>query len=224
MYKPGIQIYQEKMKIVLGFICLGIILLLFREQWLPLIGDFLSVHDTLHQADVIHVIAGEDYRTDYAIQLYDQGFAKILFFTGGWCDVHLYYHGEHAKEWSLARGIPADAIAFDDARVLSTYMEAERLKEWVANSPYPVRSVIVVSDPFHMRRIRWTYQRIFGDSVEVQMAPVPFERTPYQRMWWRDQKSRQNIREEYSKLVYYVFRYQLSWGSFREWLASFDTQ
>jgi uncharacterized SAM-binding protein YcdF (DUF218 family) len=182
------------------------------------------IQDSLHRADVIHVIAGEDYRTEYAIQLYQQGLGNTLFFTGGWCTVHLYRHGEHARELAIAHGVSSDAVAIDDSKVTSTYMEAERLKEWIDQSPFPVRSIIVVSDPFHMRRARWTYETIFGESIEIQMAPVPFERTPYQSLWWKDAQSRQNVREEYSKFVYYVFRYQLSWGFVRDWLASLDTE
>jgi len=212
------------MKLLIGLAGLALLLMLFREQWLTFIGDFLILSDSMHSVDVIHVIAGEDYRTDYAIKLYNQGFGKKMFFTGGWCDLHLYRHGEHAQERSLSQGVPLEAIAFDDSKVLSTYMEAERLKEWIANSPDPVRSVIVVSDPFHMRRVRWTYQKVFGDQLRVQMAPVPFELTPYQHTWWKDKESRQNVREEYSKLVYYLFRYQYSWGFFKDWLASFDTE
>lgn len=117
-----------------------------------------------------------------------------------------------------------DAIASDDAKVLSTYMEAERLKEWIANHPQSVRSVIVVSDPFHMRRVRWTYQKVLGEYIELQMAPVPFDLTPYHHTWWKDQMSRQNVREEYSKLLYYLVRYQYSWGFFKDWLASLDTE
>jgi uncharacterized SAM-binding protein YcdF (DUF218 family) len=212
------------MKVFLGLVILGIALILFRVQWLMLMGDFLVIHDTLYPADVIHVIAGEDYRTDYALQLYKQGLGRTLFFTGGWCEIHQYRHGEHAKQRSLAYGVPVDAIAFDDSKVLSTFMEAEKLKAWISGSPYPVRSVIVVSDPFHMRRVRWTYQKVFGGSIQVQMAPVPFDLTPFQRTWWNHPQSRQNVREEYAKLVYYLFRYQYSWGFFREWLASLDTE
>ena len=211
------------MKILVGLVSLGILLVLSREQWLLLIGDFLIIQDPLHSADVIHVIAGEDYRTDYAIQLYKQGLGRTLFFTGGWCQVHLYRHGEHATERSLAQGVPFDAITADDSSITSTYMEAERLKEWIAQSRYPIHSVIVVSDPFHMRRARWTYQKVFGDRITIQMAPVPFERTPFQRRWWKDGQSRLNVREEYSKLLYYVFRYQFSWSLFKDWLASLDT-
>jgi uncharacterized SAM-binding protein YcdF (DUF218 family) len=212
------------MKILIGLICLGILVMLSHEYWLRLIGDFLFIQDTLRPADVIHVIAGEDYRTDYAIQLYKQGAGKKLFFTGGWCEIHHYRHGEHAKERALTQGVPLDAIIIDDAKVLSTYMEAEKLKEWIELNPTPVRSIIVVSDPFHMRRARWTYQRIFGDDIEIQMAPVSFDRTPYQRDWWKDRQSRQNVREEYSKFIYYLFRYQYSRGFIRDWLVTLDSE
>ena len=206
----------------MGLAVLGSLLLFFREQWLMPIGNFLFIQDSLAPSDVIHVIAGDDYRTDYAIQLYKQGYGQKMFFTGGWCDIHHYWHGEHARERALAQGVPLDAIVIDDSKVLSTYMEAERLKEWISTSPEPVRSVIVVSDPFHMRRARWTYQNLFGDSIKLLMAPVPFDLTPYQRAWWRDPVSRENVKEEYSKFIYYIFRYQLSRGALKKWLASLD--
>ncbi|HLO14541.1 MAG TPA: YdcF family protein [Anaerolineales bacterium] len=213
---------RSKRIVLLSLIALSISLILFRERILISIGGFLIVQDTLKPADVIHVIAGEDYRTDYAFQLYQQGYGKTVFFTGGWCESHLYGHGARAREKALARGVPLDVIASDDATVMSTYMEAERLKEWIASRASPVKSIIVVSDPFHMRRARWTYRKVFGNQIQIQMAPVPFELTPYQLIWWKDVQSRQYVRDEYEKFVFYLFRYQYSWGFLRDWLASFD--
>ncbi len=77
--------YYSKLFVFLSLVALGVILVFFRERWLMRIGDFLYIQDTLAPADVIHVIAGDDYRTDYAIQLYKKGYGKELFFTGGWC-------------------------------------------------------------------------------------------------------------------------------------------
>jgi uncharacterized SAM-binding protein YcdF (DUF218 family) len=216
--------FQLKMKILFALLGLVIILFLSREQWLLFVGDFLVVEDTLQPADVIHVIAGDDYRTDYAIQLYKEGYGKTLFFTGGWCTRHQYRHGEHAEQRSQAQWVTQDRIAFDETTVTSTYMEAERLKEWISHRSTPVHSVIVVSDPFHMRRVRWTYQKLFGEDIEVRMAPVPFSLTPYQRSWWRDSSSSNYVKEEYTKYFYYIVRYQLSWGKLQEWLASFDRE
>ena len=214
---------QSKRIILISLVALGIILILFREQWLILIGDFLIVQDTLKPADVIHVIAGEDYGTDYAFQLYQQGYGKTIFFTGGRCKSHLNGHGARAREKALAQGLPLDAIASDDSEVMSTYMEAEKLKEWIVRNSSPVQSIIVVSDPFHMRRARWAYQKVFGDKIQIQMAPVPFELTPYRSTWWKDVESRKYVQEEYFKFIFYLFRYQYSWGFFKDWLASFDS-
>jgi uncharacterized SAM-binding protein YcdF (DUF218 family) len=221
MPKPIRKSIRSKI-ILIGLALLGFILVLFREQWLLFIGDFLVIKDTLHPADVIHVIAGEDYRTDYAIQLYKQGYGKTLFFTGGWCTFHDYYHGVHAKERSLAQGVPSEAIAFDDSKVTSTYSEAEKLKDWITHNPNPIRSVIVVSDPFHMRRVRWTYSKVLGHQVQVYLAPIPYEKTPYQQKWWKDASSRIYVRDEYLKLSYYFLRYQYPTSNWSSWMATFD--
>jgi uncharacterized SAM-binding protein YcdF (DUF218 family) len=197
-------------------------LFLARKPILLAIGDYLVVEDDLHPADVIHVISGPDYRTDYAIQLYQQGYGKQIFFTGTWCHLIQANHAEHGRERALQQGVPPQAIAIDGSSVTSTYSEAVKLKEFIAESQSPANSVIVVSDPYHMRRARWTYRLLLGDQVRIQMAPVPFDSTPYQRRWWTDELSRQYVRDEYLKIVYYYARFQLSWGLVREWLASLD--
>jgi uncharacterized SAM-binding protein YcdF (DUF218 family) len=219
------RFFHSKKSILIALVLLGgILLFLFRAQWLLALGDFLIVRDDLHPADVIHVIAGDDYRTDYAVQLFKQGKGKLLFFTGGLCEKHRYHHGQHGQERSMAQGVPADAIAYDGSSITSTYAEAEKLKAWIAGSPKPVRSVIVVSDPFHMRRARWAFKRVLGKTIEVQMAPVPFEMTNLQRRWWTGWRGRYYVRDEYEKLIYYVLRYQIARGKVRDWLAAMDRE
>jgi uncharacterized SAM-binding protein YcdF (DUF218 family) len=203
-------------------VLLGMTLFLIRESVLLAIGDFLVVQDELQPADVIHIISGPDDRTDYAIQLYQQGYGRQLFFTGGWCTFHNYYHGQHGRERALEQGVPPEAIAIDDSQVTSTYAEVFQLKEFIIHSQAPIHSVIVVSDPYHMRRARWTYRRLLGDQVSLQMAPVPFELSPYQRRWWTDEDSRQYVKNEYLKMAYYYVRYQFGVGPLRKWLASLD--
>jgi uncharacterized SAM-binding protein YcdF (DUF218 family) len=208
-----------------GLLIVGIVFafLLLYEPALLFIGDYLVLEDDLATADVIHVIAGEDYRTDYAIQLYQQGLGEQIFFTGGWCNFHHYDHGRHGLERARSQGVPEQAIAFDDTPVKSTYDEAVRLKAHIDEDPSSsAQSVIVVSDPFHMRRARWTYQRVLGKEIVVLMAPVPFDRTPYQRSWWKSSKSMRMLWDEYLKNVYYIFRYRLASGKLRDWLASLD--
>jgi uncharacterized SAM-binding protein YcdF (DUF218 family) len=195
---------------------------LIREPILMAIGDFLVVQSELHPADVIHVISGPDDRTDYAIQLYQQGYARQIFFTGTWCQRHQVNHAEHGKERAIERGVPTQAIAIDRSPVTSTYSETVKLKEFIAESQTPIHSVIVVSDPHHMRRARWTYRRVLGDQVSVQMAPVPFDVSRHQRRWWTDAASQRFVKNEYLKMAYYYARYQFGLGPLGEWLASLD--
>jgi uncharacterized SAM-binding protein YcdF (DUF218 family) len=208
--------------IIAPMVLLGVILYLIHEPVLLAVGDFLVIRDKIRPADVIHVIAGSDYRTDYGIQLYRHGYAKQIFFTGGWCIFHHYLHGQHARQRSLDRGIPAEAIALNDSKVMSTYSEVVELKEFINQSKVPIHSVIVVSDPYHMRRARWTYRRVLGDQTILEMAPVPFQSSPYRRRWWTSKESRKMVEDEYLKIVYYYARYQFSRGILKDWLASLD--
>jgi uncharacterized SAM-binding protein YcdF (DUF218 family) len=206
-------------------VLLGAILCLIREPILLFIGDFLVVRDDLQSADAIHVIAGPDNtRIDYAIQLYQQGYAKRIIFTGGWCRCLEANAAEYGRERALQQGVPPEAIAIDGSEVTSTYAEIGQLQEVISHSQGPTRSVIGVSDPYHMRRARWTYRHVLGDQVSVQMAPVPFELSPYQRRWWTDDESRQYIEDEYLKIAYYYARYQFGVGPLGRWLAALDRE
>jgi len=210
--------------LALGLLCAGALVYLFREPILSAVGAYLVVEDRLRPVDVIHVIAGDDYRTEYAIQLYQQGYADYLFFTGGWCKTHGYYHGEWGRQLAVSRGIPEERVGFDDSAVVSTYQEAEGLKRWIDGAERPIRSVMVVSDPHHMRRARWTFRQVLGKEITLVMAPVPFGQAPYQRRWWTDGPSRKMVKDEYIKLVYSFVRYRLSRGALKDWLASLDTE
>jgi uncharacterized SAM-binding protein YcdF (DUF218 family) len=194
---------------------LGVLWLAWRPVLLA-VGSVLVVRDDLSPADVIHVISGPNYRVDYGIRLYQQGYGRQLFFTGRG------YQAYRDKERAVAQGVPSQAVVADGSWVTSTYSEAVRLKEFIARSATPIRSVIISSDAYHMRRARWAYRQVLGDQVHLQMAPVPFEWSPFQRQWWNDRRSRQRVLEEYLKITYYYARYKFGWGPVGRWLASLD--
>ena len=200
----------------------GVMLLPFQNPILLAIGDYLVIQDDLRPADLIHVISGPDDRTDYGIRLYEQGYGERIFFTGGWCSEIQGIHAERGNERAIAQGVPPEAVAMDAYQVTSTYAEALRLKEFIEQSKVPIRSVIIVSDPHHMRRARWAYRQVLGDGVKLQMAPVPFQQSSFQRRWWTDKESQQMVKEEYLKFAYYFARYRLSWGPIQGWLVSLD--
>lgn len=195
-----------------------------RFLLLPALGGMLVVSDNLKHAEVIHVLSGgADRRAIHAINLYKLGYGERIFFTGGWCPDIQDTHTRRGRKLAIALGIPAQAIATDDGETESTYAEAARLQHFIAANPAAIRSVIVVSDPYHMRRAQWTFKWVLGDKIDVQMAPVPFEQTPYDRHWWSDPESRKMVLLEYVKLAYYFFKYRLGWGPLSNWLTRFDT-
>jgi uncharacterized SAM-binding protein YcdF (DUF218 family) len=210
--------------VVICLILIVILIYIFQEKILLAIGNFLIIQDHLQLSDVIHVASGPDYRTNYAIQLYKQGLGKFLFFTGGWCEEIQGVHADRSRQQAIEENIPAGNIGVDAYQVVSTFQEAQRLKLWIEQTQMPVHSVIIVSDPHHMRRARWAYQQVLGKNVKLIMAPVPFAQTPYQQRWWTDSTSRIMVRDEYIKMVYYYARYKFSWGPLKDWLASFDTE
>jgi uncharacterized SAM-binding protein YcdF (DUF218 family) len=187
------------------------------------IGDFLVVGDALQPADVIHVMAGPLDRAAYAVDLYHQGYGEQLLLTGSWSSRLNMTYAEYLGRYALARGVPEADLRFDGTRINSTYAEALRLRHLVESSPTPIESVIVVSDPHHMWRTRWTYRRALDmTGVRLQMAPVPFEQSRHQRRWWTNSLSVTMVFREYIKIGYYYVRYVYSPESVRGWLTVFD--
>jgi uncharacterized SAM-binding protein YcdF (DUF218 family) len=208
--------------VITAILLLSMTVYWFHESILLAIGDFLIIQDDLQPADVIHVISGPDQRADYGIYLMKQGLGKMIFFTGGWCPTIQGIHADRGEDRAINQGVLPQEIYTDSFQVTSTYEEAVRLKEFIEKSQVPVKSLIIVSDPYHMRRSRWTYKRVLGEEIDLEMAPVPFEYLPYSRDWWKHSESRNFVRQEYLKLLYYYARYKYSWGPITHWLASLD--
>ncbi len=186
------------------------------------IGDYLIIQDKPKKVDMIVTSSGADYRTDYAIELYKQGFASKLFFTGGYSDKNQRIEAEWSRRLALDAGAPEDAVIIDTSEVVSTYQEALRLRSYLDLHPGTISTIMIITDPYHTRRAKWAYKTVFGDQLKVRMVPVPFERTNLSKTWWKDAESRKMVWTEYVKLVFYVIRYEISAGELKTWLTRFD--
>lgn len=155
------------------------------------------------QADAIVVLGGDDGdRSTTALRLYRAGYASLLVLTG-------LERGSAAPPPALtwratfleARGVPKSAIHFElDAR--NSYTEAIRLLALMRKENW--RTLIVVSDPPHMRRLAWTWSRVFeGSGLSYVLVASEPEWWDAGR-WWRDEKSGQFVITEFIKLVYYM--------------------
>ena len=102
------------------------------------------------------------------------------------------------------RGVPPERLEFDfeSNNSMEEALNTRRLMEargW--------RRVLVVSDPSHMRRLSWTWRRVFeGSGLEYSLvASSPADWKP--EIWWRDEKSGAAVILECIKIAYYLAKY-----------------
>lgn len=188
-----------------------------------LLGETLFVKDKLAKADICLVLGGPEYRSLYAIDLYKNGLCGTLLFIGGQVGRGDHAISERRRTLALEQGIPEDAIAVDTTDVYSTFGEIGRLRTFIdGHAAEETPTVMLISDPYHMRRTRMVYRWIVGDKARSQMAPVPFERTPMPREWWTDIMSIKRIMREFVKITYYQIRYLFSSTILDKWISQLE--
>ncbi len=178
---------------------------LSHNLWLTALARYLVVSQPPESADAIIVLGGgtgDRERTGAA--LYLAGYAPQVLTTGEslrLVGVPLTFAELSARE--LERdGVPAEAIALlstssstcDDAR-LSRELLTQR----------GARSLILVSDPFHMRRAIQLFEKEYAGSG-IRLIPVAASPSWFNLdHWWTREREVRSVLEEYIKLGYYTF-------------------
>ena len=122
--------------------------------------------DERHPADAIVVLGAAQYdgrpspvleaRLDHALILYEAGLAPVVVLTGGIGAGDTTSEAMVSKRYLEARNIPAEALVVrPEGRSTVTSMEA--VARWLED--HDLESVILVSDPFHMSRLRLEARR-----------------------------------------------------------------
>ena len=105
----------------------------------------------------------------------------------------------------LKLGVPETAIEIFGTELSNTYQEAVALREWAVRTH--ARSVIVPTQAFSSRRVRWVVEReLAGIGVQVQVSAL--DNSDYSPSdWWKDEKGVVEFQNEVLKYVYYRFKY-----------------
>ena len=153
-------------------------------------------------ADAIVVLGGNDGdRALRALALYRDRYAPTIVLTG-------LEHGNSAPpanltwraEFLIARGVPKSALRFE-VYSENSYEEAANVLALMRKQGW--RRVIAVSDPPHMRRLAWTWKRVFeGTGLQYLLVASAADWWVPGR-WWRDEHSGAFVISEYIKLAYY---------------------
>jgi uncharacterized SAM-binding protein YcdF (DUF218 family) len=190
--------------ILLSFVLVGAVAAAVLAYAVTRAGYWLEAPGQVpKRADAIVILGGDDGdRALRALALYREGFAPTIVLTG-------LERGSAAPphtltwraEFLAARGVPKSALRFE-VESRNSYTEATNVLELMRKTGW--RSVIVVSDPPHMRRLAWTWERIFkGSGLNYVLVPS----TPtwwYPGDWWHDEQAGSFVIMEYIKLGYYM--------------------
>jgi uncharacterized SAM-binding protein YcdF (DUF218 family) len=156
-------------------------------------------------ANAIVVLGGDDgERSLRALSLYREGYASTIVLTG-------LERGNAAPparmtwraDFLAANGVPKSALRFE-VQSRNSYEEATNILVVMRKQGW--QSVIVVSDPPHMRRLSWSWERVFrGSGLQFILVPSTAEWWAPGH-WWRDEQSGAFVIMEYIKLAYYVVK------------------
>jgi uncharacterized SAM-binding protein YcdF (DUF218 family) len=177
---------------------------------------WLIVQDPLERADaVVALSGGEGERLHASINLYKQGKAGCLLLVGPAIPLLKVYTGEDSltqgeakRRIAIRKGVPPDS-AIVSLGATSTWEEAQttlmeaRARDW--------RSITIVTDPFHTRRARATFHKVFhGQPVRIAVYHVPLEHSSYNpQKWWTRERDLMAVMTETVKLVFYAYHHHV---------------
>ncbi|MGC8873998.1 MAG: YdcF family protein [Chloroflexia bacterium] len=112
-------------------------------------------------------------RLDRGIELYRQGYAPLLIFTGGAMPGDGSTEASVGRDYALKQGVPETAILVEE-QSRTTYENLLGARALLF--PRGARSVLLVSDPFHMAR-----SRIIARDLGFDPHPAPTHTSPIYR-------------------------------------------
>ena len=102
-------------------------------------------------------------------------------------------------------GVAKERIDFLPRKVYRTLDEAQAFREWA--QAHGVRSVVVVTSPYHTRRALGSFRHILlGTGIAVGVRPSPASPAEPAR-WWRHKYDRWYVSYEWRARLFYLIRF-----------------
>jgi uncharacterized SAM-binding protein YcdF (DUF218 family) len=165
-----------------------------REWLLRSLADLWIVSDPIGPADAVAVFGGgHPARPLAAAQYYRQGLVKKILVDLPASEAVL-----------LELGIPGSAIETFGNDLRNTHEEVLALRAWAER--HGIRSVVIPTEVFSTRRVRWMLHRALpGDfAIRVIALDLPdFRRDD----WWRHNRNVAAFKIEVIKYLYYMLKY-----------------
>lgn len=183
----------------------------FREPLLNSAAHLWVIDDSVTHADAAIVLGGgRDWRPFAAAEILKSGVAdRILVAQVSHQPSERALAHASETEVNLAvlaqLGVPPDRIGTFGTSVTSTRDEAASLREWAQTNR--ITSVVIPTDPFHTRRVKWIFERqLAGTGVTVFVKAVPHPDHQVER-WWTNETGFLTFQNELLKSLYYRLKY-----------------
>lgn len=154
---------------------------------LPLfIGWYLSPQDSLEKTDAIVVVSGgdSDARIDKGVQLYKEGWAKTLIFSGAAAEGEIS-NAKAMKTIAAGEGVPAENILIEE-NSKTTLENAQYTAVLLAENN--IGSIILVTSPYHQRRTYELFKKYFPDGKIINQSAL--DENWRKKGWWENNVGR----------------------------------
>ena len=151
--------------------------------------------DEARRADVIVVLGAAQYdgrpspvlkaRLDHAVSLYERGIAQTVIMTGGVGPGDTVSEAVVSRRYAAKHGIPEDAILVERSG-LTTLESMRAVSEMMRERD--MESAVLVSDPFHMLRLKLLARRVgfTGWTSPTRTSPISENRSEERKFLLRE--------------------------------------
>ncbi|NOZ38209.1 MAG: YdcF family protein [Gammaproteobacteria bacterium] len=153
------------------------------------IGHWLSLDEAPHSANAIICLASGNGRQEKSISLLSAGFADKIMATTDKTYIGL-----------INKKINKNDLVRPEKNATTTYEEALFLKRKIID--LNIKSALIVSDPFHLYRVRWTFTHVYK-NIPVRFFYISTDPTWAKGFWWDNSRSRVFVLLELTKIPYY---------------------
>ena len=138
--------------------------------------DYHNLHHDLRRCDVGIGLGSHDFGVaTYTAELYHRSLFPLIVFTGANSPTTIERcpRGEavHYREHALELGVPDSAILVEP-EATSTVANIELTRQLLADKGIPVRSVMLITRPYHQRRAHATCKKLWPE-IDVVCAARP---------------------------------------------------
>jgi len=158
--------------------CFVLYFLFFKTSFVWFLANPLRVDEAPIASDAIVVFAGGvgesgkagqgyEERVHYAVELYKKGFAKKLIFSSGY--IYAMREAEVMRALAISMGVPHRNILLED-KAKNTYENVIFTTRILDRHGWG--SVLLVSSPYHMKRVELVYRKTSPDR-DIVFTPVP---------------------------------------------------